>query len=83
MNKEKKTAIQKERWYKLTEIVAFGFFPWCKDIKTVRNYVHNDKLTDNKLKAVISGTGKQARYNILGKNIIEFTAHFEKSGARN
>jgi hypothetical protein len=83
MKKVKTKTIEKERWYKLTEIVAFGFFPWCKDIKTVRNWVHRDKLTDNKLKAVITGTGKQARYNILGKNIIEFVAHFEKGGAKN
>lgn len=81
MSKENKK-IQKEKWYKLTEIVALGLFPWCKDLKTIRNWIHQDKLTDNKLKAVITGTGKQARYNILGKNIIEFIAHFERGGAQ-
>lgn len=69
--------IENEKWYKLTDIVELGLFPWCKDIKTVRNWVHRDKLTKNKLKAVIVGKGKQARYHFLGKNIISFIANVE------
>lgn len=72
-----KNKIDPEKWYKLLEIVELGLFPWCKDVKTVRNWVHRDTLGKNKLKAMIVGSGRQARYHIQGKNITEFVDAIE------
>lgn len=72
-----KTKIVPDKWYNLLEIVELGLFPWCKDVKTVRNWVHRDKLGKNILKANIVGSGRQARYHIQGKNIAEFVAEIE------
>lgn len=74
---ETKKTIEPERWYNLLEIVELGLFPWCKDIKTVRNWIHTDKISKDKLKAMIIGSGRQARYRILGKNIIVFITNYE------
>jgi hypothetical protein len=72
-----KTKVESEKWYKLIEIVELGLFPWCKNIKTVRNWVHRDKIGKNILKANIVGTGREARYHIQGKNIAEFVGAIE------
>jgi len=73
-----KHKIENERWYKLLEIVELGLFPWCKDHKTVRNWVVRDKKTKNILRALVTGKGRQARYNILGKHIKEFVESVEQ-----
>lgn len=67
-----KSKIENEKWYNLLEIVQLGLLPWCKDHKTVRNWVHRDTLGKNILKTMVVGSGKQARYHIQGKNIIKF-----------
>ena len=77
MSKTDITKIEKEKWYNLLEIVKLGLFTWCKDVKTIRNWVLRDKLGKDKLKAMIVGNGRQARYKIKGKNIVEFIKSIE------
>lgn len=69
--------IANEKWYNLVQIVKLGLFPWCKDIKTIRNWIHRDLLGKNTLKAMVSGHGIQARYKVLGKNLAEFVKQVE------
>lgn len=74
MSKATTTKIEKEKWYKLTEIVALGLIPWCKDIKTIRKWVLKDKSQDNLLKINVVGRGKKTRYHILGDNLNQYIA---------
>lgn len=70
--------IESEKWYSLTEIVRGAYIPWCKSIKTIGNIVRQDKIGRNILKTVMSGSGKQARYRIQGKNLTEFIKGIEQ-----
>lgn len=83
MSKTKTVKIEKENWYNLLDIVDLGLFPWCKDIKTIRNWIHRDKLGKDKLKTMIVGQGKKARYHIQGKNLIEFIKSVEEGNYLN
>lgn len=69
--------INPEQYYGLMEIVEKGFFPWCKNIKTVRNWVKRDQEEKNILKAIMQSTGRQSRYKIKGSNIIQFVKAVE------
>jgi hypothetical protein len=73
-----KQKIDPEKFYGLIEIVDLKLFPWCKDVKMVRNWVHKDRLTKNKLKAIIEGDERRKRYHIKGSNIIEFLKAIEE-----
>lgn len=73
------TKIEKEKWYKLTEIVNLGLIPWCKDIKTIRKWVRKDKSDKNILKINVVGRGKQVRYHILGANLSLYIAEMTAS----
>ena len=77
MTKIKNKKVQPEKWYNLKEIVELGLFSWCKDIKTVRNWILADKKKKDVLKAVITGKGRHARYLMLGRNINSFVASVE------
>lgn len=77
MTKIKKVKVEPEKWYNLKEIVTLGLFSWCKDIKTIRKWIIEDKKKKDVLKAVIKGEGLNVRYLILGKNIITFVRMVE------
>lgn len=76
---KKETRIDPDRWYTLTDLVAENLFPWCgEDIRRYRGMVQADQKGDNHLKAVVIGKGFSTRYQIKGKNIIQFIAQFEE-----
>ncbi len=64
--------IEPLRDYNLSHIKDEGLFPWAKNIRTVRKIVHQDKVTENVLKAVITGEGRALDYKIKGRNISKF-----------
>lgn len=72
-----KIKIDPAEWYGLNDIVQNNFFPWCKTIKSVRQWVLRDKNGKNILKANVVGEGTQKRYLIKGENITKFLSHVE------
>lgn len=64
--------IEPDRDYNLSHIKDEGLFPWVRNIRTVRRIVHQDKATENVLKAVITGEGRALDYKIKGRNISKF-----------
>lgn len=76
MAKSKKR-IDPDKWYGLLDIVELAMFPWAKTVKSVRGWVQRDKDGRDVLKATIVGSGRQTRYLIKGKNLIQFIASIE------
>ena len=77
MKKIKDKKIEPEKWYTLQEIVNQKLFYWCRSFVTYQKYIIKDKNTDNFLKATITNKGRQTRYHIKGKNIIEYLENVE------
>lgn len=69
--------IDPNKTYSIKEITDLGLFYFCSDIRTVRAWVEKDRLSKNKLKAIISGDKRGKRYYIKGINIITFLANIE------
>lgn len=77
----KKIAVGK--WYTLSDLVEHNLFAWCNgDIRRYRNVVLADKKGSNHLKTMMIGKGKGTRYQIKGKNIINFLAQVEDGKVR-
>lgn len=72
MGKNNTQQIESEKEYCLSDIVRGGYFPFARDIRTVRKIVKQDFFGDNALRAMIRGGGKNPEYRIQGANIIKF-----------
>jgi hypothetical protein len=70
------TRIQDEKTYSLLEIVELGVLG--KSHHTVSSAIFRDSLTDNILQATIIGTGKGARYRVLGKHLKAYVQQKER-----
>jgi len=75
--KEEEKFIEPNKWYTLSEMVGARLFHWCKDIATYRRFILADREARNLLKTVIIGEGRQSKYQIKGKNIINYLVNVE------
>ena len=75
--------IVSKKWYSLSDLVEHNLFAWCNgDIRRYRNVVVADKKGKDYLKTMIIGSGKGTRYQIKGKNIINFLNKVERGAVR-
>jgi hypothetical protein len=74
--------IDPKRTYSLIDIAREEILPWGSNIATVRKWVLKDRMSKNKLKAVIVGHGLSTKYYIKGANLIEFIANVEDGSYR-
>lgn len=81
MNKAKKTKpnkIDPNKWYDLKEIYESGYFSHLRtSLPGISNLVNKDKANRDLLKTAILGEGRNRRYRIKGRNIIEFLVNIE------
>ncbi len=65
-------AIKPKQSYGPADITRMGTFPWARDHRTIVKQIEQDRAGENLLQAVVTGEGKQRRYEIEGKNLIKY-----------
>lgn len=65
-------AIKPKQSYGPADIARMGTFPWARDHRTIVKLIDQDMAGENLLQANVTGTGRQRRYEIEGKNIIKY-----------
>ena len=68
----------KPKPYTVTELVRMQAFPWARDHRTIIKMITEDLAGENILRAEVSGSGRQRRYQIHGTHIINY---IQKYGA--
>lgn len=74
------TKIDPRKYYNLREIQLQEIIPWAKGIKSLRQLVDADMITENRLKAIKKGSNTGTRYFIKGENIINYLVQVEDEG---
>jgi len=64
--------IQKNKTYDINELMRDQVFWWINSRRMYHKVLQSDMSMGNLLKTTITGSGKGKRYEILGKNIIQF-----------
>ncbi len=70
-------AVDGKKWYSIKSIHDNKLLYWINSYQAVKNAVIADKLGNNILKTIITGTGNGTTYSIKGENIIKFIVEHE------
>lgn len=68
--------IDPKETYDISQMVEKKMFWWIKDFRSYISVIMHDYRNDNLMKTKITGEGRGIRYEIKGRNIINFINNF-------
>ena len=68
--------IEPEKTYDISEMVEVGMFWWVKDFRSYISIIMHDYRNEKIMQTKITGEGRGIRYEIKGRNIINFINNF-------
>jgi len=68
--------IEPEKTYDISEMVEVGMFWWVKDFRSYISIIMNDYRNEKIMQTKITGEGRGIRYEIKGRNIINFINNY-------
>lgn len=68
--------IDDKKTYDISEMVEIGMFWWIKDFRSYISVIMHDYRNQNIMQTKITGEGRGIRYQIKGRNIINFINNY-------
>ena len=68
--------IEPEKTYDISEMVEVGMFWWVKDFRSYISIIMHDYRNEKIMQTKITGEGRGIRYEIKGRNIINFINNY-------
>jgi len=76
MLKDTLKKIDAKKTYDISEMVEIGMFWWVKDFRSYIGVIMHDYRSRNIMQTKITGEGRGIRYQIKGRNIINFINNY-------